>query len=437
MSRYRNRNPRARKKQTRTIAAIVGTISILGIAWWLWSRPATDAGSQTESSGPRIAAASESKTSATSPDSRRSQESMSTQKPSPSSGNPPTANLSPDTTVKNPLVRDEPLRPRLAVNTPAQSDPSSGITTSSQAAPRPTVIAGAQELREPTTEQAKPPSTLLTPRTQLQPETRSSEAAQQTDLVPPRAQNAAQESTSSRASSTEEAVATRDRLNERLARTSSDADARQLRQELSKLAQETIFDKKIFKDDRYAPEYRIASGDYLEKIGRQFDVPYEILMRVNKISSPKRIRAGQRIKALQGPFHAKIYKSRFRLDLYLQDLYVGSYQVGLGTDSGTPTGDWIVEERLSDPTYFPPESAENRRVIPGGDPDNPLGRRWLGLKGISGDALDQEGFGIHGTIDPSSIGQAKSLGCVRMHNDEVALVYDLLMPGKSKVTILP
>ncbi|MGE3181530.1 MAG: L,D-transpeptidase, partial [Phycisphaerae bacterium] len=82
-------------------------------------------------------------------------------------------------------------------------------------------------------------------------------------------------------------------------------------------------------------------------------------------------------------------------------------------------------------------SAENRRVIPGGDPDNPLGRRWLGLKGISGDALDQEGFGIHGTIDPSSIGQAKSLGCVRMHNDEVALVYDLLMPGKSKVTILP
>ncbi|MDO6851927.1 L,D-transpeptidase [Priestia megaterium] len=54
--------------------------------------------------------------------------------------------------------------------------------------------------------------------------------------------------------------------------------------------------------------------------------------------------------------------------------------------------------------------------IPGGDPRNPLGKRWLGLNanGTYGDT-----YGIHGNNNESSIGKYVSQGCMRMHNSSV------------------
>ena len=133
----------------------------------------------------------------------------------------------------------------------------------------------------------------------------------------------------------------------------------------------------------------------------------------------------------------KIYKSKFRMDVYLQDLYIRSFRVALGSENGTPEGVWRVKNRLENPTYYPPASATDKRIIAPDDPNNPLGKRWIGLEGIEGACVGHEGFGIHGTIEPDSIGKAVSLGCVRMHNEDVALLYKLLQPGKSQVTILP
>lgn len=166
-------------------------------------------------------------------------------------------------------------------------------------------------------------------------------------------------------------------------------------------------------------------------------MPYEILMTMNGIGDPRKVRAGQRLKIPRGPFHAKIHKSKFRLDVYLQDLYVRSYRVGLGTEGGTPEGVWKVKNRLKNPTYFPPASSEQKRIIPADDPSNPLGERWIGLEGVEGDAVGREGYGIHGTIEPESIGKAVSLGCIRMHNENVEFFYKLMLPGRSTITILP
>ena len=86
---------------------------------------------------------------------------------------------------------------------------------------------------------------------------------------------------------------------------------------------------------------------------------------------------------------------------------------------------------------IPPTSAPIKRVIPPDDPKNPLGEHWIGLKGIDGDAVGREGYGIHGTIEPEAIGKAVSLGCVRMQNRDVEFLYKLLLPGHSTVTTLP
>lgn len=44
-------------------------------------------------------------------------------------------------------------------------------------------------------------------------------------------------------------------------------------------------------------------------------------------------------------------------------------------------------------------------------------------------------FGIHGTLDPYSVGWASSHGCIRMNNDQVAELYKII-PYGTKVTIV-
>ena len=232
-------------------------------------------------------------------------------------------------------------------------------------------------------------------------------------------------------------IEARHALNGLLATNLSHADETEVRRLLTTIADETVFSRRRVPNDPLAETYVVQRGDALVRIGRTYEVPAEVLMQINGIRDATRLRAEQPIKVLHGPFHVKISKSHFRLDVYLQDVYVRSYRVALGADQGTPGGVWRVKERLENPTYYPPASAPVKRVVPPDDPDNPLGEHWIGLEGVSGDAVGRKGYGIHGTIEPESIGKAVSLGCVRMLNEDVASLYALLLPGKSTVTILP
>ncbi|MEX1228846.1 MAG: L,D-transpeptidase family protein [Planctomycetaceae bacterium] len=168
--------------------------------------------------------------------------------------------------------------------------------------------------------------------------------------------------------------------------------------------------------------YVVQPGDQLRKVGRTYHVPWEFIARVNRID-PRKIRAGQKLKVFTGPFTADVDVSDFRLVLKWKDLYVKSYLVGVGTKGSTPLGEFAVKDKLVDPVYYGSEGD----VIANDDPNNPLGERWIDL----GDS-----YGIHGTIEPDSIGKAMSKGCIRMHNEEVEEVYDFLDIG-STVVIRP
>ncbi|MEX0725323.1 MAG: L,D-transpeptidase family protein [Planctomycetaceae bacterium] len=168
--------------------------------------------------------------------------------------------------------------------------------------------------------------------------------------------------------------------------------------------------------------YVVQPGDQLRKVGKTYHVPWEFIARVNRID-PRKIRAGQKLKVFTGPFTADIDVSDYRLTLKWKDLYVKSYLVGVGTKGTTPFGEFVVKDKLVDPVYYGSEGD----VIANDDPNNPLGERWIDL----GDS-----YGIHGTIEPDSIGKAMSKGCIRMHNEEVEEVYDFLDIG-STVVIRP
>ncbi len=77
-------------------------------------------------------------------------------------------------------------------------------------------------------------------------------------------------------------------------------------------------------------------------------------------------------------------------------------------------------------TYFGPD-----------DPANPIGEYWLALEGTDERTESLSGYGIHGTIEQDSIGTMASRGCIRLADDDIALVFDLLIEGESRVDVVP
>ncbi|WP_428937573.1 L,D-transpeptidase family protein [Fontivita pretiosa] len=220
----------------------------------------------------------------------------------------------------------------------------------------------------------------------------------------------------------------------------SGSDVDRAKQLISQINQTVVFSSQRFDGDPFGGTYTVQSGDLLRKIADKYDVTWELLARLNGLSDPRKLRAGQTIKVIHGPFNAVVYKSRFMMDIYLGPpmesgcMYITSYPVGLGKDDSTPTGSWLVEpqKKLKNPTYYSPRG---EGVIAADDPANPLGERWIGLSGIDGHAVGKSSYGIHGTIDESSIGKMESMGCIRLKNADVEWLYDLLVEGKSVVVV--
>jgi len=178
--------------------------------------------------------------------------------------------------------------------------------------------------------------------------------------------------------------------------------------------------------DPYSKRYTVRSGDNLTGIGRRYLIPYELVMRLNGLTSTA-IKAGQTLKVIQGPIHLEIIKGKYQLRAWLGDVCVRVYLVAVGANNSTPEGTFIVKNKIKNPPYQPQHKPQSEYRAAGA-PDNPLGTRWIDL----GDH-----YGIHGTIEPESIGRNVSEGCVRMLNKDVEELFDLVVVGASKVVIRP
>jgi len=93
------------------------------------------------------------------------------------------------------------------------------------------------------------------------------------------------------------------------------------------------------------------------------------------------------------------------------------------TNFTTPVGDFTLINFMVNPPYT---SAVDGRVVPGGDPENPLGTRWMGFSAIPG--IDDLGgiYAIHGTNAPETVGTWASEGCIRMLTPEVEELFAIL-----------
>ena len=170
----------------------------------------------------------------------------------------------------------------------------------------------------------------------------------------------------------------------------------------------------------FAEPHFVDYGETLGSIAKKYNVPWQYLARLNRLH-PEDLQAGQQLKVVQGPFGAVVDLDEFCLTVHAHGWYVHCYRIGTGANDGTPTGEFKVEEKLENPTWYNPDGG----VVDADDPENPLGEFWLGLGNH---------IGIHGTIDPDSIGKAVSRGCVHLNDGDIDEVFSLLNVG-SKVII--
>jgi len=232
-------------------------------------------------------------------------------------------------------------------------------------------------------------------------------------------------------------IASRDTLNAALAMEMPAEYRVGVKKKLTELADQWLFSKTVFPGDTLTEMYTVRAGEALANIGKKFSVPYEILMEINGIKRPELLQAGQKIKVIKGPFHVKAYCSTYTMDLYLgSQMYIKSYRIGLGAhDSPTPTGRWRVKSggKLIKPSWYDKVTGRTYHAT---DPDYPLGSRWIAIEGLDETNKHEEGFALHGTKDPETIGTRSSRGCVRLFNGDVIEVYNLLFPEKSEVRIV-
>lgn len=208
---------------------------------------------------------------------------------------------------------------------------------------------------------------------------------------------------------------------------------RQLRDELGRISQETLFSRTLLDGDELVARYRVARNDTLASIASRFRITADLISQINDLPSKDRIAVGRSLKVVNGPFRVRVKKSAFVLDVLLGDTLVCSLGCGLGKNGSTPTGRWIVRDKLPNPAWTDPRNGEHYRPD---DPDNPIGEYWLALEGVEGNAVGKRGFGIHGTIEPESIGHEMSLGCVRLLPADIEFLYRLLVRDHSTVDIV-
>lgn len=111
-----------------------------------------------------------------------------------------------------------------------------------------------------------------------------------------------------------------------------------------------------------------------------------------------------------------------KLRVFQGDRVTATHDVAVGTEKWpTPAGSWEFHRVDINPEWNPPKSekwAKDEKVQAPGSPDNPMGRARLVYRMPNT---------VHGTDDLQSLGKASSHGSIRVANDVVLKLAELLL----------
>lgn len=137
---------------------------------------------------------------------------------------------------------------------------------------------------------------------------------------------------------------------------------------------------------------------------------------VDTVTEPKKTKPGQAIFVNLSACHLYFYDNGKLKKDYPCTPGMSGYN--------TPSGDWTLSQKDPSPTWYNPHSdwSKNMPETIGPGATNPLGLRALAVS-CGG------GIYIHGTTNYGQLGSAGSHGCIRLANENVVELYDLVEVG--------
>jgi len=186
-----------------------------------------------------------------------------------------------------------------------------------------------------------------------------------------------------------------------------------------------------------ALEHVVARGEGLGTLAARYGVSVSQIAERNGLDARKGLVVGQRIAVVSRHVvptpldHGIVVNVPQRMLFRFSAGHVAAaYPVTVGKRGwATPTGDFTVLNRQVGKTWIVPPSIQAEMLrdgkpvlteVPAG-PDNPLGRHWIGTS--------LPGIGLHGTNAPTSVYGFRSHGCVRLHPDDIAALFDSTRVG--------
>jgi L,D-transpeptidase ErfK/SrfK len=186
------------------------------------------------------------------------------------------------------------------------------------------------------------------------------------------------------------------------------------------------------------------AGETFLEISRDYDLGYNEIVAANPRTDPWVAKAGTEILIPSEwilPRGARegvvVNIPEMRLYYFLpradgSEAKVLTFPVGLGRqDWQTPEASFKIRGKTRNPTWIIPESIKKERIekqgfteemIPGGSPDNPLGKFRI--------ELTLPMYGIHGSNKEWGVGMQVSHGCIRMFPEDIETLFGKVRIGE-------
>lgn len=185
---------------------------------------------------------------------------------------------------------------------------------------------------------------------------------------------------------------------------------------LDSLAGETIYSRRHLLDTPYI----VGTGESIDDIAKRYEIPTELLAKINAIDSTMGLMPGTKLKVFRGPFRAEVDVDRHEMTVFLGDMYAGRFPVSTGADPQPKEGVFQVLDKQRHRNYY----GKGGIQIDGNDPRNPYGGWWMDLG---------QDLSIHGSPE-NPAGDNTTLGCISLSPLDAGDVFSMLSRG-SQVTI--
>jgi lipoprotein-anchoring transpeptidase ErfK/SrfK len=177
--------------------------------------------------------------------------------------------------------------------------------------------------------------------------------------------------------------------------------------------------------------HTIAAGETPGAIARRYRTSSELIQLLNPGTDAKSLGIGQPLTVLDlttVPLEVVVSRSAFRLMIWRGPTLLAAMRCGLGRDiSPTPLGITTIRQCVRHPEWRNPDTG---KILKPDDPANILGGYWIGFEPRVDNHF--KGIGIHGFTgaEPAEwLEKNGSHGCVRLIQDDIALVFALVRPG--------